>query len=229
MTILGAVSGLRWPVAGNAQQPTPTVQPSAEPSQAPTPAATAQQSPATVRAEGPSGSVSKSAKQVVVAIKASNVHDLAGFQFVLAFDASVLKPLAVNKTQFLAQSGREILCADATLEQAAVRLSCVTLRETPAGVDGGGTLANVIFQPVSSGTTALALKNVILVHRDGSPLPITVQDGKLSVSGSSWWTTTRIILVAGGGAIVVLVVAAGVWWARRTGRAPDAQPPVGSA
>ncbi len=161
---------------------------------------------ATVSVDAPQ-SVSATAGQVDVAIKVANAKDLAGFQFVLTVDESKLKPLSVKQTTFLAQSGREIFCGDPTIEAAAVRFSCVTLRLTPAGVDGDGPLATVSLQPLQAGTTSLELSHVELVHPDGSPLPSTSVNGSLKVkdsSGTTWWP-----YAAGGGAAAVIVLFAG--------------------
>lgn len=185
--------------------------------------ADAQQDSALVSIAPATRSVSKSSDQVQVSVDVAGVHDLAGFQFVVAFDGSVLKPLAVDKTQFIAQSGREIVCADPTLEEAAVRLSCVTLRETPPGVDGDGTIADILFKPVGSGSSSLSLKNVKLVHPDGTEITSTVQDGKITVSGSSWWTNTHRILVAAAVLVIGLIVAVALWRFRVT-PSPTPQP-----
>lgn len=168
---------------------------------------------ATVSVDAPE-SASATAGQVDVGINVANAKDLAGFQFVLTFDESKLKPLSVKQTTFLAQSGREIFCGDPTIEAAAVRFSCVTLRLTPAGVDGDGPLATVSLQPLQTGTTSIELSHVELVHPDGSVLPSTTVNGSLklkSSSGTTWWP-----YAAGGGAAAVIVLAgAGAFVATR--------------
>jgi hypothetical protein len=177
---------------------------------APSNATRAQTDQAVVRVVTPSDSVAKSNNQVEVSINVENVTNLAGFQFVLTVDPSVFKTLAVRKTLLIGQTGREIVCGDPTIEAAAVRLSCVTLREKPAGVDGSGTIATVTLQPLAKGASDLVLDNVKLVHPDGTELPSTVANARLKVTGGSWWTTTRIILVSGGAVLVALTALATV-------------------
>ena len=168
----------------------------------------AQQGTATIRAVPPSSSVAKSDKTVDVKIDVENVSNLGGFQFVLVVDSSVLKPTGALKTAFLGQTGREIYCPDPTIEDAAIRFACVTLREQPAGVDGSGTIANVSFKPVAKGATDLTLKEVQLVHPDGTVIASTAVDGRISVTGSSWWTRTHIVIVAAAAVVAVLIVLA---------------------
>lgn len=172
---------------------------------------------ATLSVDAPK-SVSASADQVDVTINVANAKDLAGFQFVLTVDESMLKPLSVKQTTFLAQSGREIFCGDPTIEAAAVRFSCVTLRLTPAGVDGDGPVATVSLQPLHTGTATLELSHVELVHPDGSLLPSTSVNGSLKLSGSSgtaWW-----LYAAGGGGAAIVLAAAGAFVFMRRRPAP---------
>ncbi len=183
----------------------------------------AQSDAATVRVVPPSDSVTKSTKGIDVSIDVANVTNLAGFQFVLVVDPSVLKPLSARKTAFLSTSGREIFCPEPTIEDAAIRYACVTLRETPAGVDGSGTIATVSLQPAAKGTSDLVLKEVRLVHPDGTEIASTTADSRLSVTGGTWWSTLRIALVAGGGALALLVVLALVWRLRARSAAGPAR------
>lgn len=171
----------------------------------------AQTDQATIRAVPQSSNVSRSTHEVDVSIDVENVHDLAGFQFVLAVDGGVVKPVTAQKSLFLAQTGREIVCNQPTVESSAIRLACVTLRDQPPGVDGNGTIATVILQPVNRGTSSLSLTNTKLVHRDGTEIPSSVVNGQLIVRGDSWWTTRHIAFVAVGIAIL-LVAGLVVYW-----------------
>ena len=168
---------------------------------------------ATLSVSGPN-SVSSTADHVDVNIDVANAQNLAGFQFVLTVDESMLKPVSVKQTTFLAQSGREIFCGDPTIEAAAVRFACATLRLTPAGVDGSGTIATVTLQPLHSGTASLELSHVELVHPDGSIVPSTAVNGSLKLRGSggtTWWPYAA----GGGGAVVVLAAAGALVMMRR--------------
>jgi hypothetical protein len=171
-------------------------------------------------------SVSASADHVDVRVDVANAQNLAGFQFVLGFDSRLLKPVSVEKTPLLTQSGRELFCADPTIEPGAIRYTCVTLRLTPAGVDGSGTLAVVTLKPLATGTSVLALTHVELVHPDGSDLSITSVDGKLALSGNSnpWLSPWRLAAEAGAAALLVLLLGALVWRRRPRESPPERDP-----
>lgn len=181
----------------------------------PSPVSHAQSSQATMSVLPPSSSVVKSTKTVDVSINVANVQGLAGFQFVLVVDPKVLKPKGALKTGFLGRTGREVYCPDPTIEDAAIRYACVTLRDKPAAVNGSGTIATVSFNAVGRGTTDLTLKEVKLVRIDGTAIPSTSKNSRLSVTGGGFWTAMHIGLIAGGGVIVVLLILAGIVLGRR--------------
>lgn len=181
-----------WPSAvGNAQTP-----------------GNAQSGGATLSVAPPSGSVTKSSKAVQVAINVANVKGMAGFQFILGVDAKILKPTGALKTAFLGSTGRQVYCPDPTIEPEAIRYVCVTLGGTPAAVDGSGTVANVSFNTVGNGQTDLTLTQVKLVAIDGSEIPSTSTNSRISVTGGSFWTAMHIAFVGGGAAIVLIIVLA---------------------
>ncbi len=98
----------------------------------------------------------------------------------------------------------------------------MTLRLTPPGVDGGGTVAIVTLKPLKSGTSTLELSRVQLVQPDGTVIPSTAVNGTLKLTGSggtTWWP-----YAAGGGAIVVLALASGFAMMRRRFRPVMAEP-----
>lgn len=190
----------------------------------------AQGNEAVVRAVPPSPSVSASAGKIDVAIEVENVSNLAGFQFFLAVDPDVLRLLSADKTPFLAQGGREIVCRDPVIQDGVVLFGCVTLRSTPAGVDGTGTIATVSVQPLGSGRSTLTLSKVTLVHPDGSVLPSVVTDGELTIVRTGFFTLRRVLLIAGG-AVALTCVALTVVWRLRSARRqqpPEAEPAAGS-
>jgi Cohesin domain len=187
----------------------------------------AQTDQATLRVVAPSESVSSSTKQVDVSIDVENASNLGGFQFVLAYDPAVLEAITATKTQFLAQTGREIVCRPPTIDQGGILLACATLREQPAGVDGAGTIATVSFKPIRAGSSDLILKNVKLVHPDSSEEASAVEGSRITVSGDSWWTPLHLGLIA-----IVAVVAVGMlaalvaFWRARSRRTRPSEVPA---
>jgi hypothetical protein len=171
-------------------------------------AASGQQDKAAVSISGPSRIGTSASARLSIDVKGA--RNLAGFQFVLSFDSRLLQAESVDKTGFLAGSGREIVCKDPTIEAGAVQLTCVTLGLQPPGVDGDGAIAVVTLKATGHGSTPLALSRVKLVHPDGSELPSTSSDGRLTVGGSGaafpWWAGVLIgiaaVAAAAGGALL---------------------------
>jgi hypothetical protein len=161
--------------------------------------------------------VSTSSPEVDVDINVKNVQNLGGFQFVLVVDPSLLRPVAFFKTAFLAQTNREVICDDPTIEEGAVRVACVTLRDEPPGVDGTGTIGTITLKPLSVGTSDLELSRVKLVHPDGSELASSNVNAELTIAGSGSFQWRTILIVASGIALL-LIIGMGAWLRRRLRR-----------
>jgi hypothetical protein len=169
----------------------------------------AQDQTATVQPVLQSKNVSNN-KEVDVEIRADDVTNLGAFQIVLSVDPNILQPMSIDKTDFLGSSGRETFCQPPTIDSASMLYVCTTLRTTPAGVDGGGTLAIARFRSKGKGTTDIALNHVKLAHPDGSELPSTTADARLTVtSGSGFFSATNIGIIAGGVVVAVVVLGGG--------------------
>jgi hypothetical protein len=97
----------------------------------------------------------------------------------------------------------------------------------PAGAEGSGTLATVVFEAQGSGSTPLTLDNVKANEPDAtSILPIQVQSATLSVTGSegtNWVLWGSII-----GAAVVAVLAVAGFAATRLRAGGSAAPAAGT-
>jgi hypothetical protein len=181
--------------------------------------ARAQDASAVVAVVVPSDSLPKSDDEFDVGISVENVSQLAAFQVALSFNSDVLQALSIKKMEFLGSTGREVQCNEPTVEDAAVRLSCVTLRRTPNPPDGSGTLATVTFKPRGSGRSDLALSQVTLALPDGTQIPATTRDAAITVTGGGGRSRTAIFVFIGVALAVAAVIVTGsmmVW--RRRGR-----------
>jgi hypothetical protein len=168
----------------------------------------AQDQTATVQPVLGSKSVSTN-KDVDVEIRADDLTNLGAFQIVLSVDPNVLEPVSIDKTDFLGSSGRETFCQPPTIDSASILYVCTTLRTTPAGVDGSGTLAIAQFHSKAKGTTDVALSHVKLAHPDGSELPSTTSDANLTVKGGSGFFSATNIAIIAAGVVVALIVLGG--------------------
>lgn len=177
------------------------------------------QSGPTVFVDAP-GTVSPDADQVDIPINIRDVDNFGGFTFVLSFDPAVVRALDVVKDEFLGSSGRETFCNEPTIEDSAVRLECVSLRATPEGPDGGGTIAVVKLEPVAEGTTQLALSRVRIVRPEGSEIQVQTEDAELKVDkGGNWFSDNWLLLALVGGGVLLVLIALGAASRRRASRA----------
>jgi hypothetical protein len=179
----------------------------------------------TVRPVPPSETISSSADSFDVEIVIDNVVNLGAFQVILSFDPEVMRAKSFVRGDFMSSTDREIVCTDATIDEAAVRLECVSLGVSPPGPDGNGVLAIASFEPVGDGTSDLIITRAALAHPDGSSITPSVESVQVSIEGDSGWRFPLII----GGILFAGVLGAGVGAAvilnrRRRTEAQDAGP-----
>ena len=196
--------------------------------QALAPEAHAQDQTATVEAVPLTKDVSPD-KDVQVEVRVKDATNLGAFTFVLSVDPNILQPVSIEKSDFLGSSGRELLCPAPTIDSASVLYNCVTLRPTPGGVDGSGTLAVVTLHSKGKGTTDLTLSHVKLTHPEGDELPSTTSDGRLSVSSSSgFFGPLTIAIIAVVAVIAIAILGAGAFAMNRRNSVETVDRPLGS-
>jgi hypothetical protein len=169
----------------------------------------------------PEESVSKGDEAILVTISVENATNLGAFAFELEYDPDILEialapetdqPL-IQRGDFLTSTGREAQCPEPESQRGVLRMLCTTLRMTPDGPDGNGTLATVTFKAIGSGATDLRLDKVQANNPDGTEIgPIDVLSASLDVKGDSGlnWLLFGIIAVA----VAVVVGGAGFVVAR---------------
>jgi len=129
----------------------------------------------------PSQQVTTADPSFSVDIVADKVNDLGAYQFTLAFDPTMVSFLDAVDGPFLGSTGRGVTCFPPSLSGGSVKFKCVTLRSEPDGPIGSGVLSTLTFEPLAPGTSALDLTEVILTDIGGTPLPLTTQDGEVTV------------------------------------------------
>jgi hypothetical protein len=188
--------------------------------------AAAQDAGTIMKANPPLTEVKKGDDRIPVDITIENATNMASFQFILQYNADILDAAdaaggpVVQKGDFLGSSGREVVCADPTIEPGAIRYTCVTLRPTPAGPDGSGKLATVYLKAIGSGKTNLTLDHVKanLADDSATEIALSVQNAPIDVKGGgggmAWWVWAVIVA---GGVIVGLAAVGGVLVLRTRG------------
>ncbi|MGA2285417.1 MAG: cohesin domain-containing protein [Dehalococcoidia bacterium] len=155
-----------------------------------------------------------------VNVLVSDMNNLAGYQFSLQYDPSVLKFVDVKGDALLGSTGREVNCPTKNDNAGLLQLVCVTISPPvsmggKAGPDGAGTLATVTFSPKGGGDSALNLTDVKLVAAevDEAGMPVetanSVQNASVHVVGTGGGFPWLIILSAVGVVVVVGAVGGG--------------------
>ena len=89
-------------------------------------------------------------------IRAENVFDLAGWQFDIAFDPTILEAIDVSEGNFLKTDGGTTFFQGGSIDNAAGKITGLSAaRLSGGGVSGVGTLLQVRFKAKSAGETAV--------------------------------------------------------------------------
>ena len=95
-------------------------------------------------------------------IRAENVLDLAGWQFDIDFDSSVIEVVDVNEGEFLKTDGGATFFQSGRIDNAAGKITgLIAGRISEGGVSGTGSLLQVRLKAKSEGETELALQNFL--------------------------------------------------------------------
>jgi hypothetical protein len=102
------------------------------------------------------GFISGPPLSVDVRVQDVTAGGLGDFEFTVTFNASVASVLSVTTGPFLGSTGRSVTCTTPVIAPGSVNYSCNTLGSAPAGPQGPGVLATIVFQPAASfGSTNL--------------------------------------------------------------------------
>jgi len=184
----------------------------------------------TVQAPSSDQVIKEGGPDIDVDILASDVHNLAAFQFSLQYNSSILKYVGVKEGTFLGSSGRDVNCLDPRVTNSGktelLQFNCVTLGPPvslggKAGPDGSGVLATVTFSPKGGGNAALDLSDAMLVAAEidsaGMPVSITTSaaSSSLDVIGTGGGFPWLIICFAVGAVVVIGAIGGGLVLVRR--------------
>ena len=117
-------------------------------------------------------------------LSVANIHDLAGWQFDIAFDSAVLEAVEVKEGDFLKREGATTFFQKGVINNRSGKitgLSSARLSET--GVTGIGTLVSVTFIAKTDGQTQLRLENFQLAAITGVSIPADPHQVVITVEG----------------------------------------------
>jgi Cohesin domain len=135
-----------------------------------------------VQPAAPSGAIGQ---LLVASVAVQAAADLGAFQFDLDYDPTFLTLDSATPAPFLGSSGRSVACTQLSGSDH-ISIACVTQgQEPPPGVDGDGVLVDLLFTPVSGGTTNLVLANVILTTPGAVASSPATQGAAVTISGST--------------------------------------------
>ena len=105
-------------------------------------------------------------------ISSEDVFDLAGWQFNIKFDPTVLEAIDVSEGAFLKTDGVNTLFQSGSIDNAAGKIEGLSaIRLSTQGVTGTGTVLQVTFKAKSAGETELALQNFEFASITGEHIP----------------------------------------------------------
>ena len=121
-------------------------------------------------------------------VRAENVVDLAGWQFDIAFDPTVLEAVDVSEGEFLKTDGGSTFFQSGRIDNTAGKITgLIAGRISEGGVSGSGSVLQVRFKAKAEGETELALRNFLFgsVTKESIPagpleIHVSVQERLLS-------------------------------------------------
>lgn len=112
---------------------------------------------------------------------------IAGVQFDLSYDSSLLAVTSVTEGNLLNQGGATTYFQPGTINNTTGETINVAGAITTPGdsVSGQGVFATVYFQALASGTSPITLSDVIAGNTAGQAVPVQVNSGSVTVQGAT--------------------------------------------
>ena len=116
-------------------------------------------------------------------ILAENITDLAGWQFDIAFDPTILEAVDVSEGNFL-KMGSTTFFQSGSIDNVTGKITGLSVARLSAqGVTGAGVLLQVTFKAKSAGETELALQNFQFGSTTGEAIPAGPDEIRITVEG----------------------------------------------
>jgi hypothetical protein len=118
-----------------------------------------------------------------VQLNAENLTDLAGWQFDVSFDPTLLEAIKVSEGDLLKTDGGTTFFQKGTIDNAAGKITGLrSVQLGGNGVTGTGTLLSLTFSAKTSGETQLALRNFNFGSITGEAIAVEPYDAFITIS-----------------------------------------------
>ena len=118
-----------------------------------------------------------------VQLNAENLTDLAGWQFDVSFDPTLLEAIEVSEGDLLKTDGGTTFFQKGTIDNAAGKITGLrSVQLGGNGVTGTGTLLSLTFSAKTSGETQLALRNFNFGSITGEAIAVEPYDAFITIS-----------------------------------------------
>lgn len=114
-------------------------------------------------------------------IQVEAVHKLAGYQFDLRFDPTMLQVEGVAEGSFLKRDGAGTFWQPPAIDNANGHVRVIAARTTQEGSTGDGSLASIQFHTVGAGDTSLGLEHVLMSDSVGNTMDVSVSGTLLQI------------------------------------------------
>ena len=113
-----------------------------------------------------------------------NTHNLAGWQFDIAFDPTMLEAVEVSEGDFLNPEGNATFFQGGSIDNATGKITKLSsARLSEEGVSGRGALLSVTFTAKTTGQTQLSLENFQLAAITGESIPAGLPEVVITIEG----------------------------------------------
>ncbi len=117
-------------------------------------------------------------------IRAEDIYNLAGWQFDIAYDPTVLETVEVNEGDFLKTEGGATFFQRGKIDNAIGKITKLSsARLSEPGVSVSGTLLSVTFTAKTAGQTRLRLDNFQLAAATGTPITAGPHEVVITIEG----------------------------------------------
>lgn len=126
-----------------------------------------------------------------VSIEVGNINDLAGFQFDVSFDPTVLEVVSIEKGTFLSATSGTYWLEPGTDNNTGLITDIASARTAKGGANGSGTLAIITFKAIQAGESHVRLQSIVLSDSTGRQIPATSVDAAVTVMEFPPWDVNR--------------------------------------